>query len=272
MKKKVKRYQEGGEAEEKRRGLKASEGERVGFLERLRMGNIDDPTSEAYKRFGAGRGAAMVRGNTEDDAASLEKTGGFGASAVAEAAKRPTYRSSTEGQVDERDRRQEAQASTPKKQSFGQAFAEARKAGDKTFMFGGKKYTTELAKPSAKSTKNEGQSTQDMDLLEAAKTAARRRDERTKDMQEQDAKAAARRAQEMAEQRKKDTSPKPTGKFLNTGYKEFERIRQEGRERRAAAKENERKQGMKSGGMVKSSVSKRADGCAVRGKTRGRIV
>jgi len=30
--------------------------------------------------------------------------------------------------------------------------------------------------------------------------------------------------------------------------------------------------GMKKGGAVKSSASKRADGCAVRGKTKGRMV
>jgi hypothetical protein len=59
MKKKAKRYQEGGEAEDKKRGLAASNKEgSVGFFERLRMGNIDDPKSEAYKRFGAGRGQA----------------------------------------------------------------------------------------------------------------------------------------------------------------------------------------------------------------------
>jgi hypothetical protein len=55
MKKKVKRYQEGGEAELKARGLESSKGDKVSFLERLRMGNIDDPSSEAYRRFGAGR-------------------------------------------------------------------------------------------------------------------------------------------------------------------------------------------------------------------------
>lgn len=38
---------------------------------------------------------------------------------------------------------------TPKKQTFKEAFAAARGAGDKTFEFGGKKYTTELAKPKA---------------------------------------------------------------------------------------------------------------------------
>ena len=53
---KFKRYDEGGEVADKEKGLKASAGEDVGFFQRLRMGNIDDPTSEAYKRFGAGRG------------------------------------------------------------------------------------------------------------------------------------------------------------------------------------------------------------------------
>lgn len=58
MKRKIKRFNEGGisEEEDKRAGLKASEKEDVGFFKRLAMGNIDDPSSEAYKRFGAGRG------------------------------------------------------------------------------------------------------------------------------------------------------------------------------------------------------------------------
>jgi len=47
-----------GDTEEtyKQRGLEASSGDNVGFFERLRMGNIDQPGSEAYNRFGAGRG------------------------------------------------------------------------------------------------------------------------------------------------------------------------------------------------------------------------
>jgi len=62
---KFKRYEGGGEisgavdpkeAADKEAGLKASKGDDVGFFQRLRMGNIDDPSSEAYKRFGAGRG------------------------------------------------------------------------------------------------------------------------------------------------------------------------------------------------------------------------
>jgi hypothetical protein len=58
--KKPKRFNEGGISEEqlKAEGLEASKGDKVGFFERLRMGNIDAPDSEAYRRFGAGRGRA----------------------------------------------------------------------------------------------------------------------------------------------------------------------------------------------------------------------
>jgi hypothetical protein len=55
--KKIKRFQEGGMSD-KDRGLEASKDDKVGFFERLRMGNIDQEGSEAYKRFGAGRGRA----------------------------------------------------------------------------------------------------------------------------------------------------------------------------------------------------------------------
>ncbi len=40
----------------------------------------------------------------------------------------------------------------------------------------------------------------------------------------------------------------------------------------ADIEEEEKKKGMKKGGVVKSSASKRGDGCAIRGKTRGRMV
>lgn len=54
--KRVRRFQEGGEAALKAEGLAASNKEApVGFFERLRMGNIDQEGSEAYNRFGAGR-------------------------------------------------------------------------------------------------------------------------------------------------------------------------------------------------------------------------
>ena len=62
--KKFKRYDEGGSVDEssaKKRGLEISNKEEpVGFFERLRMGNIDQPGSEAYNRFGAGRAYAKT--------------------------------------------------------------------------------------------------------------------------------------------------------------------------------------------------------------------
>jgi hypothetical protein len=50
--------EEDQEAADKAAGLAASKNDSVGFFERMRMGNIDDPNSEAYRRFGAGRGRA----------------------------------------------------------------------------------------------------------------------------------------------------------------------------------------------------------------------
>lgn len=52
---------DGGDVDEaamKQAGMEASKGESVGLLDRLRMGNIDQEGSEAYNRFGAGRGRA----------------------------------------------------------------------------------------------------------------------------------------------------------------------------------------------------------------------
>lgn len=42
--------------------------------------------------------------------------------------------------------------------------------------------------------------------------------------------------------------------------------------REAGAEERREAKSMKKGGSVKSSASKRADGCAIRGKTRGKMV
>jgi len=81
---KFKRFDKGGLSEEeyKQKGLEES-GKKpsVSFLRRLMMGNIDDPQSEAYRQFGAGRGRALsvpiedreftpVRRDNTNDAAS----------------------------------------------------------------------------------------------------------------------------------------------------------------------------------------------------------
>jgi len=84
---------------------------------------------------------------------------------------------------------------------FGTAFAAARRAGDKTFMFNGKKYTTEMAS-------------------------------------------------------EKKKAPAKSGKSLP------------GRSAEGSVSDVV---GAKKGGMI-SSASKRADGCATKGKTRGKMV
>jgi hypothetical protein len=99
------------------------------------------------------------------------------------------------------------------KASFKEAFAEARANGDKTFEWGGKKYTTELAKPE-KSFKEKAKSSGFASAETKGGAALMTRKDRKDD--------------------------KPMTK-------------------------------MAKGGSV-SSASKRADGCAVKGKTRGRMV
>ena len=61
------------------------------------------------------------------------------------------------------------------------------------------------------------------------------------------------------------------GLLYKDQYKDKEEERK-AQEQPAAAQEQAAAQGMKKGGMVKSSASKRADGCAVKGKTRGKMV
>ena len=70
----VRNYADGGmvesEADDKATGMKASAGEDVGFFKRLSMGNIDDSSSEAYNRFGAGR--AKADRDMESEAAAMK--------------------------------------------------------------------------------------------------------------------------------------------------------------------------------------------------------
>jgi hypothetical protein len=53
----MKNNQMDDEAAQKKRGIASAD--KIGFFERIRMGNIDDPSSEAYKKLGAGRGRSI---------------------------------------------------------------------------------------------------------------------------------------------------------------------------------------------------------------------
>jgi hypothetical protein len=104
------RFQDGGDVEEarmKQRGLDISnrareEGtEKTGFFQRLREGNIDDPNSAAYKKYGAGRARL-----DDQIATAREKLAGEVQEKVAE-------NKASDGDVSEYDRRKEAIASMP---------------------------------------------------------------------------------------------------------------------------------------------------------------
>lgn len=267
MKKKTKRYQAGGETEDKRRGLAASKGENVGFFERLRMGSIDDPKSEAYKRFGAGRGQAET---AKEKAAIKAYKGpsepGFGS---------PDSPSPFTGSTGAT----KAPAKAAPKMNFGQAFAAARKRGDKTFEFNGKKFTTEVKgetkKP--KTTAPRGSYRGIQEEGDAGEAEARKAQEakvaKAREMRKQtdrgDVPMDVRRTQEAsAKSQRRDMG---RDKFAQMSFSDqMEYLRTKGREG-TGFKTKEKPAGFKAGGSV-SSASKRADGCAVRGKTRGKMV
>jgi len=139
----------------------------------------------------------------------------------------------------------------PKKQTFGEAFKSARAGGGKTFTFNGKSYTTELAKPKAK---------------EPAYDAAAAEESYASSMEKSnpDYRAVMKRL----------NSPefklaKKSGAIQGTPFEDFEREDRIIKNQRSlmGKKKGGTIKKMASGGSV-SSASKRADGCAVRGKTR----
>jgi hypothetical protein len=161
-----------------------------------------------------------------------------------------------EGAMAEYNDRKEKEAVMAKplaKASFKEAFAEARAAGDKTFEYMGKKYTTELApsKPKAEP--------------KAAPKAAPKAETKTTSgltNREKEIKASG-----MSGKFVKGAAPDERRAPTTSSLSKEERIR-------AASGGGKYVQGatpMRAGGKV-SSASKRGDGCAQRGKTRGRMV
>jgi hypothetical protein len=131
--KKIKRFQEGGMSD-KDRGLEASKDDKVGFFERLRMGNIDEEGSEAYNRFGAGR--AKADRDMESEAAAMRAVDKSRASAAA-----PTAPAAPAA-MSERDEMEEANAREPIPVPAGPR-AEQPKPGSKP------RVNVQAAKPSA---------------------------------------------------------------------------------------------------------------------------
>jgi hypothetical protein len=171
---------------------------------------------------------------------------------------------------DEGDVKQTGLSRTAKLSNFGAAFNAARQAGDKTFMFKGKKYTTEMAKPKAKAAPK-------AEPKAEAKPAAK--DDTGSKGGSYNPDMANRMA--IAKQAMNDYESQQGrfGSFKKGGVvKESSMMKKEGRgmakadmqkvASKAVKKHEKTMHGMKSGGMV----SKRADGCAIRGKTKGRMV
>lgn len=140
------------------------------------------------------------------------------------------------------------EAEIEKPSTFKEAFAAARKAGDKMFEFGGKKYTTEMASSKPAKVTDTGD---EVSRLAGIRPKPVRQQETMQDRADRYvAKRAAQRAEDAAA-RAKERSMMPTS--------------------RPKASEQTFMGSLKfsKGG---STASKRADGIAQRGKTRGRIV
>lgn len=194
------------------------------------------------------------------------------------------------------------ESSSPR--TFKQAFAEARSGGDKTFMWRGKKYTTEMAGESKPSRTSARSSAADESGAETARIK-RQASEASKAAYGEEKQRQARMAKEQALETVSPESyliggpslralkgaaealaakqgVKAMGKRIEPHLGEMKDITP-----RPAQLRNEPlkigreplKLGMKKGGAVKkyssggsaTSASKRADGIAQRGKTRGRI-
>jgi len=128
-------------------------------------------------------------------------------------------------------------APSAKLSNFGAAFAAARRAGQKTFEFKGKKYTTEMAKPKAKPTA-------DTSRANEIPPGPKQKDEG------KTASGVAREARGIKSGRAGAMGRDPSRYGKPVTLDEL---------------------GFKKGGSV-SSASKRADGCIKKGKTKGRMV
>ena len=234
--------------------------------------------------------------------------------------KRRTKRFSTGGDTNEEFKRpikstadaKSETAEAPKKTSFSSAFAAARRAGDKTFEWNGKKYGTAMkgeTKPSAKTSSESGVSSSVIDAGIAAAEAQREsknpNSPRLKsmlnvrnraDQTRYDTQAKNTAASDAEQRRVAGLQSTGTGRALTDiqAPRITQTMKANQADADAAKKEFDTRSsmarkayidqgydedslgGMKKGGKVKKyasggttkSASSRADGCAIRGKTR----
>jgi hypothetical protein len=180
-----------------------------------------------------------------------EQFGGFGREAVEEAAKRPTY-ASTQGQVGERERREAAVAGPLKKPAVVTKEQMKKEGYDnlRDYLNFKQNKTRRDSKP-----------------VETSKTdtakAPVKKDEPPKVRKPgRSAVANRKRGKPQAESTPVKVAPGATA---------VERMRNLQKQKYGGKNKFGMKTNMKAGGMV-SSASKRADGCAKKGKTKGRMV
>jgi hypothetical protein len=168
------------------------------------------------------------------------------------------------------------------KASFKEAFAEARAAGDKTFEYMGKKYTTELAGSKKKSDDTKYGEDKEM-VRKAYQTAGEMRKPKVDEAKRQ---ADMVKSEKGVERLAPELDVLPVGKvvaggaaaaaalkgassLIKRGMTKKEASKKAGAESSGAMKGDVRGDELryKAGGKV-GSASKRADGCAIRGKTR----
>jgi len=164
------------------------------------------------------------------------------------------------------------------KASFKEAFAEARAAGDKTFEYMGKKYSTDLAGSKKKS--------EDKEDPEMVRKAYQTAGEMRKPKETPETQAARVKIEKGLERVSPELDLLPAGKvaagaagaaaalkgvssLIKRGLTKKEASKKAGAETSGAMKGDVRGDELryKAGGKV-GSTSKRADGCAIRGKTR----
>ena len=178
----------------------------------------------------------------------------------------------------------EAEPAAEKPKTFKEAFAEARKAGDKTFTFGGKKYTTETAGASRSSpTPSSAPSPAPAPSTQRVEVTGKRapKDDESKSVSER-MKAARERARAGGTSTDERSVTERMGGFERKGsststdtrslaeraraMRESARSGSSGTDTRSVSERIRGALGFAKGGSV------RGDGCAQRGKTKGRFV
>ena len=162
--------------------------------------------------------------------------------------------------------------------AFGKAFRAARDAGDKEFTFNGKQYNTRLAEEDAGAMKEKRDAgmRKKSDMVVALGRASRSIGDETSDLAKAkiaQAKASAERDYATADMDETMKGYKPRYTQPGRAPKMTEGATYEPMPFKSMMPERDISDiGMKKGGNVASSASKRGDGSAQRGKTRGRLV